>query len=164
MNKNVKEEIVRNAIVMDLMDGFFKVSTPFDSSLVEFYRSLPNKKWCSEHKYWRFPIDKQIDIEGELNRRGYTVIHKSFRPVVHIREMDGNEAEVSSKYDLNIYQILHAVPGNRWDPISDAFIIPNSQITTLINDLNTKDIAYDYTRVIQEARANFGKPTKSKFN
>ena len=154
---NKQEVKLNQAIVTDLLDGHLKVSTPFDSGLVEYYRSLPSRKWCSEHKYWKFPIDLQTEIEGMLNKRGFEVIHRSFRPVVHIREKEGMEAEVSSNYNQAIYATLHAVEKSRWDPIRECFIIPNDQINGLINEFNSKDTEYDYTKLTAESRTN---PTK----
>ena len=159
----IKQEAkIHQAIITDLLDGFIKVVTPFDSVLVEYYRSLPSRKWCSEYKYWKFPSDQQKEIEAMLNQRCYEIIHKSFRPVVHIREKDGNESEVSCNYDQAIYHILHAVDKSRWDPIRECFIINHDQINGLINELNTKDIEYDYSKITNEARSNFVKSTKAK--
>ena len=158
---NKQEVKLNQAIVTDLLDGHLKVSTPFDSGLVEYYRSLPSRKWCSEHKYWKFPCELRIEIEGMLNKRGFEVVHRNFRPVVHILEMDGIEAQVNSNYEPEVYKTLHAVEKSRWDPIRSCFIMPNEQINGLINELNTKDIEYNYSKVTADARPNSAKKQKT---
>ena len=70
--------VANQAIITDTLDGFFKVSTMFNRDLVEFYRTLPTRKWCSEHKFWRFPLTHLEAIVKELNHRGYVVIRKTF--------------------------------------------------------------------------------------
>ena len=135
-----QESKPQQAIVTDLLDGHIKVSTPFDSALVEYYRSLPSRKWCSEHKYWKFPFELQGEIESMLRKRGFQVIHRNFRPIVHIVETDGVDVQVSCNYEPDIYKILHAVEKSRWDPLSACFMIANDQINGLINELNSKDI------------------------
>ena len=151
--------VANQAIITDTLDGFFKVSTMFNRDLVEFYRTLPTRKWCSEHKFWRFPLTHLEAIVKELNHRGYVVIRKDFRPIVHIREKEGEETEVQCKYDKHIYEILHAVVKNRWDPIRELFIVSNDQINELINELNDKDIEYDYIKINQ---ADARTPLKTK--
>ena len=158
---NKQENKQQQAIVTDLLDGYIKVSTPFDSTLVEYYRSLPSRKWCSEHKYWKFPSEMQVEIEAMLKKRGFDVVHRNFRPIVHILEMDGLEAQVSCNYEPDIYKTLHAVEKSRWDPIRTCFIIPNDQINGLIYELNFKEIEYNYTKIGTDTRQNPSKKQKT---
>ena len=147
MSQQVQEN---QAIITDMLDGHFHVIFRYEKTLVDYIRALPSRQWFHEYKYWKLPNEFMDQVVSELNKRGYSIVNRDMKPVVHIREKQGGDSEVSCRYDPTIYQIIHNVPDIKWNPINDSFVIPITEINNFIEDLNEQEVAYDYTKVIPE--------------
>ena len=88
----------KKAIIVCQLNNRITVETAWDGGLVNFFRTIEKRFWCSQNKVWSFPLPTKEKITEELTRRGYTIDCSESKPVVNITENGGNTFEVEADY------------------------------------------------------------------
>ena len=135
----------KKAIIVCQLNNRITVETAWDGGLVNFFRTIEKRFWCSQNKVWSFPLPTKEKITEELTRRGYTIDCSESKPVVNITENGGNTFEVEADYHPAICTVINEMPGAKWDRVSRMHRIPSEHLTVFVETLNRKNMHYTLT-------------------
>ena len=129
------------AIVSKLFDTRISVSVPWDRELVDYFKTIKQRRWDSESKEWSFP-GHALDSISKVLAEKYQVVVREFKPIIHIVETSGTHSEIRGEYDPSIYKLINDVPNTTWDHPKKMFYIPNEHLDRFIDQLVKQHISF----------------------
>ena len=132
---------MNSAIISKQCGERISVLVPWDKEVVEFFKTLNQRKWCPDKKEWSFPVMYLDSIHKMLSEK-YQVVVREYKPIIHVVEHKGTHSEVKGEYDPTIFKLIEEVPNTTWDSMNRAFIMPNEYLDRFIDTLVAKHISF----------------------
>ena len=126
--------------IIQLSEGVYVLSFPYNPDLVEKVRLLPDRRWDMERKVWTVPAEHEtavMDFAAEAmfdwsegDTQTSTTPRSSqtpSKPVVRGKATDdGKEITLETPYNPALVDAIREIAGRRWDKDAKVWTVPSS--------------------------------------
>ena len=132
-----------NTVVISRLAGErISVSIPYDSGVIEYFRTIDQRHWCKDNRVWSFPAVNLDSIKDRLSSK-YEIVIRENQPTVYVLCIKGCHAEITAEYDPIIMELINRIPGVKWDAMKRAHLIPEELVTAFTQALEEDHISFE---------------------
>lgn len=152
----MKKKMTTNLCVISILkNNRFSVKTEYQSSLVQFYKTLQKYYWDNANKVWTFPdseMNKVVEMMDSLALEKRIV---DYMPSIqYYPNVVDDKVEIDVEWNRKLWSIFQRIDGYQWIKERQRCSIPRvafAEFASLVSEtfgVNTRDLHDNYDKAI----------------